>query len=115
MSLQAVALKRSLWLEACYEVKFSGLVPCPLTTFIMVYASARGIVWAGLVITAAMAAGVILTILLFVLGAILLRAQALGFLARTEQARERAGRILEAGCALAVIAFGLWMFANRSV
>lgn len=94
---------------------FTGLVPCPLTTFIMVYASARGLVWAGLAITGAMAAGMVVTILLFVLAAMLLRGQALGFLARTERARERLGRILEAGGALAVMAFGLWMFINRTV
>ena len=93
----------------------TGLVPCPLTTFIMVYASTRGIIGAGLLLTGAMALGMIATILLFVGGAILLRERALSFLARTAQTRERLGRLLEAGGAVAVIAFGLWMFANRSV
>jgi ABC-type nickel/cobalt efflux system permease component RcnA len=92
----------------------TGLVPCPLTTFIMVYASTRGIVGAGLLLTGAMTLGMIATILLFVGAAILVRERALGFLARTAQKRERLGRLLEAGGAAAVIAFGLWMFANRS-
>jgi nickel/cobalt exporter len=93
----------------------TGLVPCPLTTFIMVYASTRGNIGAGLLLTGAMALGMIATILLFVGGAILLRERALSFLARTAQTRERLGRLLEGGGAVAVIAFGLWMFANRSV
>jgi len=29
----------------------TGLVPCPLTTFIMVYATAQGIIAAGLLVT----------------------------------------------------------------
>src|SRR5262249_56360044 len=57
----------------------TGLVPCPLTTFIMVYATAHGIVGAGLLLTAAMASGMIATILLFVVSTILLRQRALPF------------------------------------
>ena len=93
----------------------TGLVPCPLTTFIMVYASSRGIVGAGLLLTGAMALGMIATILLFVGSTILLRERMFGFLVRTAATRERLGRALEAGGAIAVIAFGLWLFANRSV
>jgi nickel/cobalt transporter (NicO) family protein len=92
----------------------TGLVPCPLTTFIMVYAVARGIVGAGLLLTAAMALGMIATILLFVLCTIVLRERALRFLARTEPWRERLGRILESAGAAAVIAFGVWLFVNRA-
>ena len=92
----------------------TGLVPCPLTTFIMVYATAHGIVGAGLLLTAAMASGMIATILLFVVCTILLRERALQFLMRTGPCRERLGRILESASALAVIAFGLWLFANRA-
>src|SRR4051794_37765494 len=50
----------------------TGLVPCPLTTFIMVYAAAQGIVAAGLVVTAGMALGMIATIAAFALAAVLL-------------------------------------------
>src|SRR5436190_878108 len=84
-----------------------GLVPCPLTTFIMVYAVAHGIVGAGLLLTGAMALGMISTILVFVACTILLRDRALNFLVRSELWRERIGRMLESASALAVIAFGL--------
>jgi ABC-type nickel/cobalt efflux system permease component RcnA len=92
----------------------TGLVPCPLTTFIMVYAAANGIVGAGLLLTAAMALGMIATILLFVAGTILLRERALRFLERSGPWRERLGRALESASAVAVIAFGLWLFATRA-
>ena len=93
----------------------TGLVPCPLTTFIMVYATTRGIVGAGLLLTAAMATGMIVTIALFVLASIFVRERALGLLARTESTRHWIGRALETAGALAVITFGCWLFWNRSV
>src|SRR6476659_4905630 len=40
----------------------TGMIPCPLTTFIMSYALARGLLAAGLAVTAAMAIGMIATI-----------------------------------------------------
>ncbi len=91
----------------------TGLVPCPLTTFIMVYAAANGIIAAGLLLTSAMAVGMVATILLFAGGAILLREQVLRFLAHSARTRERLGRALEVASAAAVIAFGLWLFASR--
>jgi nickel/cobalt transporter (NicO) family protein len=50
----------------------TGLVPCPLTTFIMVYATGQGIIAAGLLVTAGMAVGMTVTIALFALAAVLL-------------------------------------------
>jgi nickel/cobalt transporter (NicO) family protein len=49
----------------------TGFVPCPLTTFIMVYAATHGIIVAGLLVTASMAIGMIATIALFALAAVL--------------------------------------------
>jgi nickel/cobalt exporter len=92
----------------------TGLIPCPLTTFIMVYATVHGIVGAGLLLTAAMAIGMIATILLFVGCTIVLRERALRFLIRTGPWRERIGRALESASAVAVIAFGVWLFATRA-
>jgi nickel/cobalt transporter (NicO) family protein len=40
----------------------TGMIPCPLTTFIMSYALARGLLAAGLAVTVAMAVGMIATI-----------------------------------------------------
>lgn len=87
----------------------TGLVPCPLTTFIMSYALARGLVGAGLVVTAAMAAGMVVTIAAVAVIATLSRERLLAFFARTEGLRERLGRVLEIGGAVLVSLFGLWL------
>ena len=91
----------------------AGFVPCPLTTFIMVYAVAHGIVFAGLVVTAAMAAGMIATISAFALAAILLRDRFFALLLRSAVWRYRLGRIAEASSGLAIIGSGVWLMISR--
>jgi len=91
----------------------TGLVPCPLTTFIMVYASAQGIVAAGLLVTAGMAVGMIATVAAFALATVLLRDRAVALLERTDRLRQSLGHWLEAASALAIIAFGAWLLASR--
>ena len=91
----------------------AGLVPCPLTTFIMVYAVANHIVLAGLFLTAGMALGMVATIASFAIASVLLRRYLLVWLEKTEVARERIGRMLEIVSAAAVVAFGLWLFVMR--
>ncbi len=91
----------------------AGFVPCPLTTFIMVYAAAHGIVFAGLVVTAAMAAGMIATISAFALAAILFRDRFFALLLRSAVWRHRLGRITEALSGLAIIGSGVWLMISR--
>ena len=40
----------------------TGMIPCPLTTFVLSYALARGMLAAGLLVTAAMTVGMIAAI-----------------------------------------------------
>ena len=40
----------------------TGMIPCPLTTFVLTYALAKGVLASGLLVTAAMAAGMVITI-----------------------------------------------------
>ena len=87
----------------------TGLVPCPLTTFIMSYALARGLLAAGLAVTVAMAAGMVLTISAVALLATLSRTRLLSFFSRTEGARRWLGRALEVGGAALVLLFGVWL------
>jgi len=87
----------------------TGMIPCPLTTFIMSYALARGLVGAGLAVTAAMALGMITTIGGIALAAALARDRFMGLLARTESWRHRVGRLLEVGGSVMVLMFGVWM------
>ena len=87
----------------------TGLIPCPLTTFIMSYALARGMLGAGLAVTAAMTVGMIATIGGIALAAAFARNRFLGKLDRTEVWRHRAGTVLEVGGSVVVLMFGLWM------
>jgi nickel/cobalt transporter (NicO) family protein len=91
----------------------TGLVPCPLTTFIMVYAVSNGIVMAGLLLTAGMIVGMITTIAIFAVAAVLLRERIVHLMEKTAQRRERFGRALELAGAAAIIGFGLWLLIGR--
>jgi ABC-type nickel/cobalt efflux system permease component RcnA len=84
----------------------TGMIPCPLTTFILSYALARDILGAGLLMTAAMTLGMIADIGSIAVIAALARTRFMALLSRTEALRHRLGRALEVGGSLAVIGFG---------
>jgi ABC-type nickel/cobalt efflux system permease component RcnA len=86
----------------------TGMIPCPLTTFILSYALARGMLAAGLLVTAAMAAGMIAAIGGIALAAAVFRNRFVQLLSRTESVRHRLGQALEIGGSLAVLGFGIW-------
>lgn len=90
----------------------TGLIPCPLTTFIMSYALARGLLAAGLAVTAAMTLGMIATIAGVTLAATLSRGRLMRMLARTEAWRHRAGQMLEIAGSVMVLALGLWLVSR---
>ncbi len=92
----------------------TGLIPCPLTTFIMSYALARGLLAAGLAVTAAMTLGMIVTIAGVTLTATLARGRFMSLLARTEGWRHRAGQVLEIAGAAMVLTLGLWLILNAA-
>jgi nickel/cobalt transporter (NicO) family protein len=86
----------------------TGMVPCPLTTFIMSYALARGMLAAGLTVTAAMTVGMIVTIGGVAFAAAFARDRFMGLLVRTENWRHYLGSVLEVGSSAAVLGFGVW-------
>ena len=90
----------------------TGFVPCPLTTFIMSYALARGLLAAGLAVTAAMAAGMILTIAGVAVLATVSRDRLMAFFSRTESMRRALGRVLEIGGAALVLLFGAFLILS---
>jgi ABC-type nickel/cobalt efflux system permease component RcnA len=90
----------------------TGMIPCPLTTFIMSYALARGMLAAGLAVTAAMTLGMIATIGGIALAAAFARDRFMGLLVRTESWRHHAGMALEVGSSVLVLVFGLWMMLS---
>ena len=84
------------------------MIPCPLTTFVMSYALARGMSGAGLTVTAAMALGMIGTIGGIALAATFARDRFMSLPAKTKAWRGRAGFVLEIGSSILVVAFGAW-------
>jgi nickel/cobalt exporter len=92
----------------------TGVIPCPLTTFVMSYALARGMLAAGLMVTAAMAIGMIATIGGLALAAAFARDRFMGLFAQTESWRHRVGKVLEMGSSVMVLVFGLWTVLNSS-
>lgn len=86
----------------------TGMIPCPLTTFVMSYALARGVLAAGLLVTAAMTVGMIGTIGGITLAASFTRNRFVNLMSRTERLRHRLGQALEIGGSLAVLGFGIW-------
>jgi ABC-type nickel/cobalt efflux system permease component RcnA len=93
----------------------TGLIPCPLTTFIMTYALAKGMSAAGLTVTAAMTVGMTATIGGLALTAAFARDRFMGLLARTESWRHRVGTMLEVGSSVMVLAFGVWTMLTSGV
>jgi ABC-type nickel/cobalt efflux system permease component RcnA len=84
-------------------------IPCPLTTFIMSYALTRGMLAAGLAVTAAMTIGMMATIGGIALAAAFARDRFMGLLDQSEAWRHRVGMMLEIGGSVTVLVFGLWM------
>lgn len=90
----------------------TGLVPCPLTTFILTYAIAKHELAVGFAAVGAMALGVIATLVSFAVAAVFARSRLVDFLARSETLRLRIGRAAELAGSCAVIVIGLAML-NR--
>jgi nickel/cobalt transporter (NicO) family protein len=90
----------------------TGMIPCPLTTFVLSYALARGVLAAGLLVTAAMTIGMIAAIGGIAVMAALARSRFMALLGRTERLRHRLGQALEVFGSLAVLGFGLLTLAR---
>ena len=91
----------------------TGLVPCPLTTFILTYAIAQQKLAIGLAAVLAMLGGVIVTITGFAVTAVLARDHLMGLLKRTEGLRQGLGFWVELAGAAAVLVLGLAMLLDR--
>lgn len=90
----------------------AGLIPCPLTLFVMTFAISRGIPGAGLLFAITMMVGVALTLSCVAVLSILFRERLMDFFAG--KPLETISRTIEgvAGLALAVVAFWQIMFAS---
>ncbi len=82
----------------------AGLIPCPLTLFVMTYAAARGVTGAGLLFAALMLAGVALTLGAVALLAVSFRKVFDRLLIRNESLLNNASRGLEIAAGLGMVA-----------
>lgn len=85
----------------------AGLVPCPLTLFVMVTALSRGVPEAGLVFAGSMFAGIALTLGAVAVLSIVARERALGLAGRYGTSISIAARVLDGLSGLLLVAFGM--------
>jgi len=90
----------------------TGLIPCPLTTFILSYALAKHQLAVGFAAVGAMMIGVMTTLASFAVAAVFARGRFVDLLARTEARRLRIGQAFEVAGACAVIVLGLVMLGR---
>ena len=91
----------------------TGLIPCPLTTFILTYALAKQKLAVGLAAVGGMLAGVIVTLVSFSVAAVVARGSFMSLLSQTERWRAGVGWWLEFAGAVAVLVLGLVMLWPR--
>jgi ABC-type nickel/cobalt efflux system permease component RcnA len=87
----------------------AGMIPCPLTTFILIYAISRGQLAAGLAAVGGLLAGIMATLVVVAVTAIAAREALVQLLAKTEKARFGLGKGLEVASAAGVLVLGLLM------
>lgn len=88
----------------------AGLVPCPLTLFVMIAAVAMGIPAAGLAFAAAMMLGVALTLGSLAAAVVLLRGRAVDWLARNGAQLGAVSRVLDGATGAGLILFSAAYF-----
>ena len=119
-TLGAYLLLRTLWPSPHRHVRdgrmlaiATGLVPCPLTTFILTYALARGKLAMGVAAVGGMLAGVIFTICSFAVAAIVMRQKFLMLLARTESLQLTLAWWMQLLSAIGVLVLGLVLLMSN--
>ena len=85
----------------------AGLIPCPLTLFVMTFAMAHGVPEAGVAFAAVMLAGVALVLASVALAAVVFRQQMLRLLASRPQLIERTTRVIQAAAGIVLVAIAL--------
>jgi nickel/cobalt exporter len=85
----------------------AGLVPCPLTAFMLTFAVAKGLLGAGLILSASFALGMIVTVSLFPLLTLAARHRLVPLISASEGWRATIMRALEIAAAGGIIALGI--------
>ncbi|GLS35547.1 nickel/cobalt efflux system [Mesorhizobium tianshanense] len=88
----------------------AGLIPCPLTLFVMTFAMSRGIPGAGILFAITMMVGVALTLSCVAVLSILFRERLVGFFAG--KPLETISRTIEGAAGLALAGVAVWQVAS---
>lgn len=86
---------------------FAGLVPCPLTLFVMMFALSRGVPEAGVTFAAAMMLGVMATLVLVAILTVLARDRVMMLVDRYGASVARFSSLLDGLSGLLIMAFGV--------
>ena len=93
---------------------FAGLIPCPLTLFVLTFAIVRGVPEAGLVFAMAMMAGVATTLSAVAVSVAFARGRLLDLVRDDPDWFDRASRIIEAVAGLILVAVSLAVFMSEA-
>lgn len=85
----------------------AGLIPCPLTLFVMTFAISRGVPEAGIAFAFTMMLGVALTLSTVAIATILFRDRLMRLLAHRARLLDRSARFIEAAAGLVLLAVAL--------
>ncbi|WP_099868083.1 nickel/cobalt transporter [Pararhizobium haloflavum] len=85
----------------------AGLIPCPLTLFVMTFAMSLGVIEAGLAFALMMLAGVALTLSIVAVCALTFRDGLVSFAQRSTHQLYTLGRLLEGGAGVSLTAVGI--------
>ena len=85
----------------------AGLIPCPLTLFVMFFARSRGVPEAGLTFAASMLLGITLTLASVAVATTILRDSIAHLIDRHGQSVDRVARVLDATAGILLIVIGL--------
>lgn len=105
--VRAVRAKPHIRGEGLGVAFVAGLIPCPLTLFVMFLAIARGVPEAGLTFAAAMLIGITLTLATVAVATILARDRMLVFVGRHGTSVGRAARFLDGAAGVLLVVIGV--------
>jgi ABC-type nickel/cobalt efflux system permease component RcnA len=105
--LRALRGKQHLHGEGLMVGFVAGLIPCPLTLFVMFFSISRGIPGAGLMFAVAMLLGIALTLSAVAIATTLARDRVVRFIDRHGKSVDRMARMLDAAAGVLLIIIGV--------
>ncbi|MER9953211.1 sulfite exporter TauE/SafE family protein, partial [Mesorhizobium sp. M0047] len=90
----------------------AGLIPCPLTLFVMTFAISRGVPVAGILFAITMMAGVALTLSCVAVLSILFRERLVHFFDSWPRLFDAISRTIEGGAGIVLVGVAVWQISS---